>query len=101
MIRRWSVPLGANMLVGIPGVIPYWLLWYLASSWATGPAPEENDGMALWLVIVVPIVGLYALLWASVNRPLARRSALTPHAYWSLSILATFLPTAALIIYSP
>ncbi len=82
-------------------MIPYWLLWYLASSWATGPAPEENDGMALWLVIVVPIVGLYALLWASVNRPLRPPEC----AYVTCLLVAQhprhLPPTAALIIYSP
>ncbi|MGW8065516.1 hypothetical protein ACVV2G_25410 [Streptomyces ziwulingensis] len=35
------------------------------------------------------------------NRFLARRSSLTSRTYWWLSALATFVPTKALIIYSP
>lgn len=101
MIWRWPAALGANLLLGIVGIVPFWLLWFLASSWLTGPAPEENDGMVLWLPIAAIIVGPYVLLWAAVNRALERRSSLTPRTYWLISVLATLLPTAALIIYSP
>ncbi|MEV8023060.1 hypothetical protein AB0O76_43600 [Streptomyces sp. NPDC086554] len=82
-------------------MVPIWLLWFLASNWVTGPEPEENDGMGLWVVITAIVVGLYALLWSAVNRPLAHRSSLMPRTYWLLSVLATFLPSTALIIYSP
>ncbi|MGC9536220.1 hypothetical protein [Streptomyces sp. UG1] len=101
MTRRWAAALGANLLLGIPAVVPVWLLWFLASSLVTGPEPEENDGMAVWVVIATVVVGLYALLWSTVNRSLARRSSLAPRTYWLVSVLATLLPTTALIIYSP
>ncbi|WSM14263.1 hypothetical protein OHB49_20755 [Streptomyces sp. NBC_01717] len=101
MIRRWPAALGANLLLGIPGVVPFWLLWYLASSWLTGPPAEENDGMALWLPIAAVVVGPYILLWMAVNRAVARRSSLTPPTYWLLSVLATLLPITALIINTP
>jgi hypothetical protein len=100
MTRRWAAALGANLLLGIPAVVPIWVLWFLTSSLVTGPEPEENDGMGVWVVIALVIVVPFALLWRSVNRPLARRSSLTPRVYWLLSVLATFLPTMALIIYS-
>ncbi|MER5944952.1 hypothetical protein ABT127_02680 [Streptomyces sp. NPDC001904] len=101
MTRRWPTALVANLLLGIPAVVPIWLLWFLAASRVSGPPAEENDGMALWLVIIVPVVVLYGLLWSAVNRPLARRSLLTPRTYWLLSALGTLLPTTALIIISP
>ncbi|MFE4214716.1 hypothetical protein [Streptomyces sp. NPDC056844] len=101
MAGRWPAVLAANLLLGIPAVVPFWLLWFLAASWVSGPPAEENDGMALWLVIVVPVVGLYALLWSAVNRPLARRSSLAPRTYWLLGVLGTLLPTTALIIIYP
>jgi len=101
MTRRWPVALGANVLLGIPGVVPIWLLWFLAANWASGPEPTDNDPMVLWLPIAAIIVVPYVLLWSAVNRSIRRRSSLTPRTYWLLSALATFLPSAALIIYSP
>lgn len=106
MARHWSAPLLINVLLGIPGVVPIWLLWYLA---VNGPLaelgltvrePTENDGMLLWLLIVVPVVGVFGLLWWLANGPLRRRTALAPSAYWPLSVAALFIPTAALILNS-
>ncbi|MET9499022.1 hypothetical protein [Streptomyces sp. NPDC006552] len=93
-------PLALNLLLGVPGVVPIWLLWYLVSNWID-PAPTENDGMALWLVIIAPVLAFYALLWWFPNRALARRTPLTTRHYWLLSATGTLLPTAALLVYAP
>ncbi|MFI1420211.1 hypothetical protein ACH4VX_19940 [Streptomyces sp. NPDC020731] len=55
------------------------------------------------MVLRLPVVAVvpYVLLRLSVNRSFKRRSPLEPRTYWLLSALATFLPTTALIIYSP
>nr|WP_171109789.1 MULTISPECIES: hypothetical protein [Streptomyces] len=100
MIRRWPTALGVNLLLGIPGVVPIWLLWFLAAS-RHNPEPTENDGMALWLVIIVPVVGLYTLLWWTANTALARRTSLAAQHYWLLSVAGTFLPTLTLILLYP
>lgn len=100
MIRRWPMTVGVNLLLGIPGVVPIWLLWFLTANWIH-PEPTENDGTALWLVIVVPVVGLYALLWSVTNRALARRTSLAARSYWLLSVTGTLLPTTALILMYP
>ena len=100
MIRRWPATVGVNLLLGIPGVVPIWLLWFLAANWID-PEPTENDGMALWLVIVVPVVGLYALLWLVTNRALARRTLLSARSYWLLSVVGTLSPTTALVLIHP
>ncbi|MBR8642015.1 hypothetical protein KEF29_28555 [Streptomyces tuirus] len=106
MAKHWSAPLLVNVLLGIPGVVPFWLLWYLAANWPlaelgwTVREPTENDGMALWLVIVVPVVTLYGLIWWLANLPLRRRTALAPRTYWLLSLAAPFVPTAALVLNS-
>ncbi|WP_308439641.1 hypothetical protein [Streptomyces spinoverrucosus] len=89
-----------NLLLGMPAVVPIWLLWFLAASWHN-PEPTENDGMALWLVIIVPVVGLYTLLWCTANRALARRTSLAAQNYWLLSVTGTFLPTLTLIVLYP
>ncbi|MFJ4977335.1 hypothetical protein ACIP6X_18625 [Streptomyces coeruleorubidus] len=104
MAKHWSAPLLVNVLLGIPAVVPFWLLWYLVVNWPlaelgwTVREPTENDGMALWLVIVVPVVTLYALIWWLANMPLRRRTALAPRTYWLLSLAAPLVPTAALIL---
>lgn len=104
MAKHWPVPLVVNVLLGIPGVVPFWLLWYLVANWPlaelgwTVREPTENDGMALWLVIVVPVVTLYGLIWWLANLPLRRRTALAPRTYWLLSLTAPLLPTGALLL---
>ncbi|MEU6685713.1 hypothetical protein [Streptomyces sp. NPDC046832] len=106
MLRHWPAPLVVNVLLGIPGGVPFRLLWYLAVNWPLADAgwtkrePTENDGTALWLVIVVPVVALYGLIRWLANRPLRRRTSLTPRTYWLLSLTAPLLPTAALILNS-
>ncbi|MGW0862118.1 hypothetical protein [Streptomyces sp. NPDC002611] len=105
-MKHWSAPLLVNLLLGIPAVVPIWLLWYLTANWPlaelglTVREPTENDGMALWLVIVVPVVALFGLIWWLANMPLRRRTALAPRTYWLLSLAAPLLPTAVLILVS-
>lgn len=106
MAKHWSAPLVVNLLLGIPGVVPFWLLWYLAANgplaaagWTTRE-PTENDGMALWLVIVIPVVMMYGLIWWLANQPLRRRTTLDAPTYWLLSLTAPLLPTAALFLNS-
>ncbi|MET8638993.1 hypothetical protein ACWEQ2_04250 [Streptomyces sp. NPDC004096] len=100
MVSRWPTALGVNLLLGIPGIVPIWLLWFLAASWHN-PEPTENDGMALWLVIVVPIVGLYTMLWWTANSALVHRTSLATQTYWLLSAVGTLLPTVTLILLNP
>ncbi|QWB25149.1 MULTISPECIES: hypothetical protein [Streptomyces] len=105
-MKHWSAPLLVNLLLGIPAVVPIWLLWYLAANWPladlglTVREPTENDGMAVWLVIVVPVVALFGVIWWLANMPLRRRTALAPRTYWLLSLAAPLLPTAVLILVS-
>ncbi|MET9874363.1 hypothetical protein ABZZ36_06990 [Actinacidiphila glaucinigra] len=106
MARRWYTALGVNLLLGIAGVVPFWMLWYIASNWPlaelglTRREPTENDGIMPALVLFGPVVLLYAVLWWMANRPLAARTTLTARGFWLLSALATLLPTAALIANS-
>ncbi|MCQ4200810.1 hypothetical protein ACFW5W_19645 [Streptomyces sp. NPDC058783] len=104
--RAWGAPFLVNLLLGVPAVVPIWLVWYLL---ANGPLaefggpmrnPTENDGMALWLVIVVPVVALFGLIWWLANEPLRRRTALAPRSFWLLCVLVPFLPTAVLVANS-
>lgn len=106
MVGRWYTALGVNLLLGIPGVLPIWMLWYLMANWplaelgVTMREPTENDGMTVALVVFGPVIVVYAVLWWIANRPLARRATLATHHYWLLSGLGMLLPTAALICLS-
>ncbi|MER0243555.1 hypothetical protein AAHZ94_16345 [Streptomyces sp. HSW2009] len=96
--------LTANVLLGIPGVIPVWLLWYFAANWPlaaigwTEPEPTENDGPLPWLLLGGPVVLLFALAWWLLNRPPRDGSTPRPRLYWPLSALATLAPTLGLVV---
>lgn len=104
--RMWKwrlTAVGVNLLLGIPGVVPVWLLWYfvsngpLADMGYTRREPTENDGMLLWLVIIVPVAVVFGLVWWFANDPVSRRARLDPRLYWPAGLLLTLVPTAALI----
>ncbi|MFE7791517.1 hypothetical protein [Streptomyces sp. NPDC057460] len=104
MLKWLLTAVGVNLLLGIPGVVPVWLLSYLAGNWPlaavgwTQREPTENDGMLPWLLVGGPVVALFALLWWLANRPLRRRTALAPRLYWSVSALMTLVPSITLMI---
>jgi hypothetical protein len=100
MVRRWYVALGVNVLLGIPAIIPIWMLWYIAATWKN-PAPTENDGLAVVVMGFGTIIAVSGFLWWAANRPLAHRTHLSRLQYWLLSALGTCLPTAALICVAP
>ncbi|GHF69288.1 hypothetical protein PV749_24935 [Streptomyces sp. ID03-2B] len=100
--RLWKsfVPVVVNLLLGIPAVVPVFLIWYVLSNgplaelgW-TQREPTENDGMWLWLVIVVPVVACFGGLWTLLNLWMRRRliAAASPYPYWSLAVTLTLAP---------
>ncbi|MEV0241464.1 hypothetical protein AB0I06_16250 [Streptomyces sp. NPDC050674] len=105
--RQWlrlSFPLVVNVLLGIPAVVPAFMLWYFAANWPlaslgwTDREPTENDGVLPWVMVATPILVLFGLIWWLANRPFRRRTALSPGRYWLLSAVATALPTLTLIV---
>ncbi|MEV0007292.1 hypothetical protein [Streptomyces sp. NPDC047973] len=105
--RGWCLAaFGVNLALGVPGVVPVWLVWYflangpLADAGWTQREPTENDGMALWLVIIVPVVAVFGGIWWLANAPLRRRAPLGPLAYWTAGVLITLVPTVVLIVGS-
>ncbi|MFJ8540700.1 hypothetical protein ACIRFH_01550 [Streptomyces sp. NPDC093586] len=101
-----GMSLVVNVLLGIPAVVPAFLLWYFAANWPlaslgwTSREPTENDGMLPWVLVAAPVLTLFGLVWWLANHPLRRRSALTPRGYWLLSAAATAVPTLSLVIIS-
>ncbi|MFE7116329.1 hypothetical protein ACFU99_13015 [Streptomyces sp. NPDC057654] len=96
MIGRWYAALGVNLLLGVPAIVPIYLLYYIAATWVH-PAPEENDGFGVVLIGFGLPVALCGFLWWAANRPIARRTRLRPARYWTLSLLGTAVPTLTLI----
>ncbi|MFH8257040.1 hypothetical protein [Streptomyces roseolus] len=97
-MRSLLVPAGVNILLGIPGIVPFFLVWYFLSNgplaaigW-TQQDPNENDGMLLWLVIVVPVLGIFALVWGLVNAWLSRRTPVGKAGYWLVCAAAVLVP---------
>ncbi|MFE7190282.1 hypothetical protein [Kitasatospora sp. NPDC057541] len=94
-----------NLLLGVPAVVPVWLLWYFAVNWPlealgwTVGEPTENDGPLPWLVLGGPVVLASAALWWLANQGLRRRSG-GGRAYWPVSAGLTLLPTGVLIAMS-
>ncbi|MEV7729891.1 hypothetical protein AB0P15_35050 [Streptomyces sp. NPDC087917] len=103
---RWPAAVGVNLLLGVPGVVPAWLLWYFAANWPlkdlgwTVGEPTENDGALPWVIVAAPVLALFALAWGLVNRSLRRGTGLPPGRYWPVCAVATLTPTLALVIAS-
>ncbi|WP_031047018.1 hypothetical protein [Streptomyces sp. NRRL F-5650] len=104
--RAWGAPFLVNLLLGVPAVVPVYLVWYVL---ANGPLaeyggpmrnPTENDGMLPMLVVVFPVVVLFGLIWWLVNEPLRRRTSLAPRSFWLLCVLVPLWPTAAMVVGS-
>ncbi|MFJ6864088.1 hypothetical protein ACIQRS_07905 [Streptomyces termitum] len=98
---RSLVPVAVNLLLGVPAVVPAFLVWYyltngpLADLGWTRRDPNENDGMLLWLVIVVPVVALFATVWGLANGWMRRRTVpgTPPYPYWTIATVLTLAPT--------
>ncbi|MFG2483010.1 hypothetical protein ACGFSI_09635 [Streptomyces virginiae] len=100
MRKHWWVTVGANLVMGVPGVVPVFLLWYMA---VNGPLaelgwtvrePTENDGMLLWLV---PVVAAFVLLWWLANDFLRRWNTAAARVYWPVCALVTLVPSVTLM----
>jgi hypothetical protein len=97
-IRMLRIPVGVNVLLGVPAVVPLFLAWYImvngplaAIGW-TQRDPNENDGMLLWLVIAVPVFCLFGLIWGLANAWMRRRTAVPAHQYWIAAVVASLVP---------
>lgn len=97
-LRKLLVPVGVNLLLGIPAIVPLFLAWYVLSNWPlaalgwTRPEPTENDGILLWLIVVVPVFCAFLGVWALINVWLRRRTAVPASRYWPACVAASLVP---------
>ncbi|PJE96574.1 hypothetical protein CUT44_18695 [Streptomyces carminius] len=93
--------MGVNLLLGVPAVVPVWLLWQFAANWPlaalgwTRGEPTENDGMLPWFLFAGPVVVAFALVWWLVNRAVARRARLRGGPYWAVAAVTVLVPSLA------
>ncbi|MDW4900243.1 hypothetical protein HXS80_20200 [Streptomyces sp. CB04723] len=107
--RLWksSVPVAANLLLGIPAVVPLFLIWYLLSNYPladlgwTQREPTENDGILPGLIIAVPVVGVFGIVWALLNLWMRDRlsAGASASSYWTLAAALTLAPCGLLIAF--
>ena len=104
-VRPWVVAC-VNLLLGIPGIVPLSMAWYIAASWPlaalglTQRDPTENDGIFPVLVAFGPIIAASVLVWWLVNRWLRPRASLSGKVFWATGIIANLLPCFILAVAS-
>ena len=104
-MRPWAVAC-ANVLLGIPGLVPLSMAWYIAASWPldalglTQRDPTENDGILPVLVVFGPAMAASVLVWWLANRWLRPRAVTSGKVFWATAIGANLLPCFILAVAS-
>jgi hypothetical protein len=103
-IRSLVVPVGVNVLLGIPAVVPLFLIWYalsngpLASLGWTVQEPTENDGMLIWYLIAAAALCVVGPIWGLVNVWLRRRAPVPAAWYWPACVAASLVPWCVILL---
>ncbi|MFB6887841.1 hypothetical protein ACFCX4_00790 [Kitasatospora sp. NPDC056327] len=105
-MRTYSpLAVAVNLLLGLPAVVPLFLIWYFLANWPlaelgwTDREPTENDGVLPWVLFAGPVLVGFAALWWLANLPVRRRSAGTgARLYWPVSMLLTLVPMGVLAV---
>ena len=103
-IGKLWVPIGVNVLLGIPAIVPLFLVWYVLSNWPlaalgwTQQEPTENDGMLGWLIITTPVFCLFGCIWGLINAWMRRRTAVRASRYWLACVVAVLAPFTSLVL---
>ncbi|MGL3806985.1 hypothetical protein ACSYDW_12900 [Paeniglutamicibacter sp. R2-26] len=104
-MHPWAVAC-VNVLLGIPGIVPLFMAWYIAASWPlealglTQRDPTENDGIFPALVAFGPAIAASVLVWWMVNRWLRPRAVTSGRAFWATAVVANLLPCFMLSVAS-
>lgn len=95
-----------NVLLGIPGVVFYWIIYFLMATWplahlgiTVGDATED-EGFLSAHVICSPILLACFILWFLVNRHYVGKEGSHRFLKWACAFACTLVPTLILISYS-
>jgi hypothetical protein len=95
---KLPIPIGVNLLLGIPAIVPLFLVWYLMANWPladlgwTQREPTENDGILPALIFSVPVFCLFGSIWGLVNMWMRPRTAVPASQYWLSCVAASLVP---------
>ena len=101
---KLRIPIGVNVLLGIPAIVPLFLAWYILANWPlaelgwTQGEPTENDGVLVWLILATPVFCLFGSIWGLTNVWMRRRTAARASRYWLACVAALLVPFACLVL---
>ena len=92
--RTWLAPISVNAILGIIGIAPFFLLWVFLAEFPlnalglTGREPTNNDGILPWIILLIPVEGVFLAIWYLSNylvRNGTRAKSLPSRRYWAVS----------------
>ncbi|MFJ8044499.1 hypothetical protein ACIRBX_28750 [Kitasatospora sp. NPDC096147] len=98
----WAVPVLANLVMGVPAVVPFLLLVLFFRNFPLvwigigSRDPNEDDGPLPWVAGLVIVLGALLLLWWPVNLLIRRLLRLRVRGYWRSSAALLLVPSAVL-----
>lgn len=105
-MRKLILPVVVNLILGVPAIVPFFLLWYGFASWSPTEfwqgmtEPSVNEEPLGWAVVAAAVWLPGAGAWWAVNwlfRDI--RKAVPPLRYWGVCVAATLVPYLALVLW--
>ena len=102
-MRKLILPVVVNLVLGVPAIVPFFLLWYGWASWSPTEfrqglmEPSVNEEPLGWAMIAGPFVFGFGGIWLFVNWLVRGRRTMVPRLrYWSVCVAATLVPYLSL-----
>lgn len=103
-LRELLLPIVVNVLLGIPAIVAMLLAWYVMSNWPlaalgwTQQSPHANDGVLPALIIAVPVLLIFGLIWGLANAYMRYRTPVPATWYWPVCVAASCVPSCILAL---
>jgi hypothetical protein len=103
-VQKMLIPLGVNLLLGVPGVVPLFLLWHamangpLATLGLTVAEPTENDGTFFWWLFAAVAFCIFGTAWGLINVWLRPRTPVPAFWYWPACVAASLAPFCLILL---
>ncbi|SNY49589.1 hypothetical protein [Paractinoplanes atraurantiacus] len=103
-MRRLLIAVGLNLALGVPGIVPIFLVGYFLASeplsylGSTAHNPNDTEEMLFLAFVMVVLVVPSLIGWLLVNVGLWRHWNVPALAYWAACVTAFFLPYLVLAV---